>query len=70
MGFGSTVMVRSDDGKEQTWELVSSHEGAPGQGRLSVDSPVARALIGRRAGDVVAITLPRGEREFTVVSVS
>jgi transcription elongation factor GreA len=70
VAFGSTVMIRADDGTEQTWELVSSHEAAPGQGRLSVDSPVARALIGTRAGDVVAITLPRGERQFTVVSVT
>src|ERR1700691_6240820 len=38
VSFGSTVVVRAEDGKEQTWELVSSHEAAPGQGRLSIDS--------------------------------
>ena len=51
VSFGSTVVVRDEDGGEQTWELVSSHEAAPAQGRLSVDSPVARALIGSRAGE-------------------
>jgi transcription elongation factor GreA len=70
VAFGSTVVIRDPDGGEQTWELVSSHEAAPAQGRLSVDSPVARALIGSRKGDVVPVSLPRGEREFTVVSVT
>ena len=70
VSFGSTVVVRADDGKEQTWELVSSHEASPGQGRLSVDSPVARALIGSRAGEAVAVVLPRGERTYTIISVS
>ena len=69
VAFGSTVVVRAEDGREQTWELVSSHEAAPGQGRLSVDSPVARALIGTRAGDEVSISLPRGDRTYTVVGV-
>src|SRR5271165_491642 len=55
VSFGSTVVVRDENGAEQTWELVSSHEAAPPQGRLSVDSPVARALIGSRAGDRVTI---------------
>src|SRR5271168_1439776 len=70
VAFGSTVVVADQDGGEQTWELVSSHEASPGQGRLSVESPVARALIGRRAGDVVPVVLPRGERKYTVKSVS
>ncbi len=70
VAFGSTVVVRGEDAAEQSWELVSSHEAAPGQGRLSVDSPVAQALLGRRAGDEVTIALPRGQRTYTVVSVS
>jgi transcription elongation factor GreA len=70
VAFGSTVAVQGEDGSQQTWELVSSHEASPAQGRLSVDSPVARALIGSRAGDEVVIALPRGERTYTVVSVS
>ncbi len=70
VSFGATVVVRAEDAGEQTWELVSSHEAAPGQGRLSVDSPVAQALLGRRPGDEVTIALPRGQRTYTVVSVS
>jgi transcription elongation factor GreA len=70
VSFGSTVVVRAEDAGEQTWELVSSHEAAPAQGRLSIDSPVAQALLGRRPGDEVTIALPRGERTYTVLSVS
>jgi transcription elongation factor GreA len=70
VSFGSTVVVKGDDDREQSWELVSSHEASPSQGRLSVDSPVARALIGGRAGDEVTITLPRGERHYTIVRVT
>jgi transcription elongation factor GreA len=69
VGFGSTVVVRDEAGREQTWQLVSSHEASPPEGRLSFDSPVAQALVGRRAGEQAAIALPRGERTLTVVSV-
>ena len=70
VAFGTTVTVADDEGREQTWTLVSSHEASPAAGRLSVDSPVAQALIGLRAGDAATIRLPRGERRLTVRSVS
>jgi transcription elongation factor GreA len=68
--FGSTVVVRDESGRQQTWRIVSSHDAAPAEGRLSVDSPVARALSGRRPGDAASIDLPRGQRQLTVVSVT
>jgi transcription elongation factor GreA len=67
--FGSTVVVSDEAGAEQTWTLVSSHEAAPKEGRLSIESPVAKALTGRRAGDTTSIALPRGARTLTIVSV-
>lgn len=70
IGFGSTVVVRDQGGAERTWSIVSSHDASPGQGRISADSPVARALLGRRAGDEVAVALPRGESVLRVLSVS
>jgi transcription elongation factor GreA len=48
---------------------VSSTEASPTDGRLSMESPVAGALLGRRAGDVAVVQTPRGERRFKVVSV-
>lgn len=68
--LGSSVTVRDEDGREQTWRIVSSHEAAPSEGLLSIESPVARALTGRRVGDATAITLPRGERKLTIVHIS
>lgn len=70
VGFGSTVVVRDQGGAERTWSIVSSHDASPGQGRISADSPVARALLGRRPGEQVAVALPRGESVLTVLSVS
>src|ERR1700674_3695376 len=50
VSFGSTVVVADHNGVEHTWRIVSSHDASPAEGKLSVDSPVARALLGRRAG--------------------
>jgi transcription elongation factor GreA len=70
VGLGSTVVVRDGDGAEQTWKIVSSHDAAPREGRLSVESPTATALLGRAEGDETSVTLPRGKRTLTVLSVS
>jgi len=70
VGFGSTVVVREEDGSERTWTIVSSRDAAPADGRLSADSPVAGALMGRATGEAVSVTLPRGTRTMTVVRVS
>ena len=69
VGFGSSVLVRDQDGVEHTWRIVSSHEAAPAEGRLSAESPVALALLGRTPGDSVSVALPRGKRELTIVSL-
>jgi transcription elongation factor GreA len=70
VGFGSTVVVRDEAGTERSWRIVSSHDASPSDGRLSADSPVARALLGRRAGQRASVVLPKGESVLTVVSVS
>jgi transcription elongation factor GreA len=70
VSFGSTVEVK-DEGTGNTvkYTLVSSTEASPSEGKLSMDSPVAGALLGRRAGEVALVQTPRGERRFKVVSV-
>jgi transcription elongation factor GreA len=69
VGFGCTVSVRDQSGAEQTWRIVSSHDAAPAEGKLSAESPVAVALLGRRTGDKASVALPRGTRELTILSV-
>jgi transcription elongation factor GreA len=70
VGFGSKVLVREQNGRERTWRIVSSHDAAPAEGRLSADSPVARALVGRRAGEQASVSLPKGEVVLQILSVA
>jgi transcription elongation factor GreA len=69
VGFGSSVLVRDDQGVEHTWRIVSSHDASPAEGRLSAESPVALALLGRGPGDRTSVSLPKGERVLTIISV-
>jgi transcription elongation factor GreA len=69
VGLGSTVVVRDQEDVEHTWRIVSSHDAAPSDGRLSVESPVALALLGRGPGDQVSVSLPKGKRRLTVLTV-
>jgi len=69
VSFGSSVLVRDQDGVEQTWRIVSSHDASPAEGRLSAESPVAVALLGRAPGEKTCVALPKGKRELTTLSV-
>jgi transcription elongation factor GreA len=69
--YGSTVEVEDEkSGARQSYTLVSSRDAAPADGRLSIESPVANALRGLRAGDVAVVQTPRGERRLKVQAVS
>jgi transcription elongation factor GreA len=70
VGFGSTVVVRDHEGSEQTWRIVSSRDAAPKEGRLSAESPVAVALLGRAPGEQISVSLPKGKRTLTVISIN
>ena len=70
IGLGSTVEVEDEaSGRRTTYTLVSSHDADAAKGLLSVESPVAAGLLGHAAGDVAAVTLPRGEKHFRILSV-
>ena len=68
VGFGSRVEVEDAKGKK-TYELVSPSEADPGGGKISIDSPVAKSLVGGRVGDTVKLETPRGARELTIVAI-
>ena len=61
--------VRDEDGREQRFEIVSSQTAAPAAGKISIESPVARGLIGLAVGQQAQVALPRGSRSYTVLSV-
>src|SRR5215213_11789790 len=58
--IGSTVTIHSEDGKE-SFTIVGSAEAAPAKGRISNESPVGRALLGRKKGDTVVVSVPAGD---------
>jgi transcription elongation factor GreA len=68
--FGSQVKLRDEEsGKELDYKLVGATEASLAEGKLSVESPVAQAIIGKMPGDKVAVPTPRGDRRYTLVSV-
>jgi transcription elongation factor GreB len=67
--FGATVEVEDEDGKRSRYTLVGVDEADPGAGRLSWQSPIGRALLKKRLGDVVTVQRPRGEIDLEIVSI-
>jgi transcription elongation factor GreB len=67
--FGAWVTVEDGKGEERCYRLVGPDEFDLPGGLLSVESPLGRALLGRRDGDVVAVRRPAGTVELTVVEV-
>ncbi len=69
--FGATVDIEDlDSGSRVTYQIVGDIEADIRQNRISVSSPVARALIGRREGDVVEVHTPSGIKEYEIVGLS
>jgi len=67
--FGARVRLEAEDGEVVEYRLVGPDEFDVAEGRISVDSPVGRALLGRTEGDEVVVRRPRGEAAFTVLEV-
>ncbi|HUG48994.1 MAG TPA: transcription elongation factor GreA [Candidatus Limnocylindria bacterium] len=66
--IGSTVELESDDGRER-FTIVGSAEAAPQDGKISNESPVGRALLGRKKGDKVVVSVPAGDTNYKIVSI-
>ena len=68
--FGTTVDIANVETDEQvTYQIVGDDEADIKQGKLSVSSPIARALIGKEEGDVVVVKTPSGTVEYEIVEV-
>ena len=67
--IGSTVKVDGEEGKE-TFTIVGSAEAKPVEGRISNESPVGRALLGRKKGDKVSVKVPAGDFSYTIIEIS
>lgn len=67
--FGATVVIEDEDGKRSTYTIVGQDEIDTTQGRISHQSPLARALLKRRSGDSVTFHRPSGEVELTILEI-
>lgn len=70
VGFDATVVVEDDDGAHHTYRIVGPDEADAAAGLVSSSAPLARALLGKRVGDVAVVRKPKGEVELTIVSVT
>ncbi len=69
VAFGAVVRVSDPDGREREYAIVGEDEADAGQGKVSWVSPLARALIGAKAGQTVTWTRPAGDLELDIVSI-
>ena len=68
--FGATVTLEDEDsGDKVKYKIVGEHEAAVREGKISITSPIARALIGKSKGESAEVTTPRGTRSYEVLKV-
>src|SRR5262245_48569258 len=67
--FGATVTLEDEDGKVSTYQLVGPDETDTRGGRISMDSPIGKALMRKQKGDAVVVQRPKGEVELTIVDI-
>jgi transcription elongation factor GreA len=69
--FGATVTVVDEDTEEQKrYQIVGEAEADVKSGRVSITSPIARAMIGKKAGDTVEVKTPGGGKSYEIVTVA
>ena len=67
---GSKVVLKNDKGVETEFEIVGSNEVDPANGKISNESPFGQAMLGKKIGDTVNISTPRGEVVYTILKIS
>lgn len=70
VGIGSQVAVRAPNGKTQQYTIVGSAEASPLHGKISNESPVGRALIGKTLGDEVEVAAPSGAVKLRITQIA
>jgi transcription elongation factor GreA len=68
--FGATVTIVDEDTEEKkTWQIVGDFEADVKLGKISISSPIARALIGKKKGDMVEVAAPGGARTYEIEKI-
>lgn len=68
--LGSTFIVENNEGQRFTYTLVGKSEANPSAGKISNESPLGEAFLGKKQGDIVAVAVPAGNIQFTIKSIS
>ena len=68
--FSAWVTLEDASGKEKTWRIVGADELDPSRGWISIDSPMAHALLRKTVDDEVRVATPQGEQEYFVINIS
>lgn len=68
--FGAWIEIEDEEGEVKKVRIVGSDEFDGARGFISMDSPIGRALMKRRVGESVLVRLPKGEVEYTILSIS
>lgn len=66
--FGKQITIRSESG-DMTFELVGGYESNPKEGKLSIYSPIGKAVQGRKVGETVTVEAPKGLMTYTIISI-
>lgn len=69
ISVGSTVVLASK-GREETYNIVGEYEGNPAERKLSSVSPLGKALLGKKVGDTIHISVPAGTSSYTVLKIT
>lgn len=67
--FGATVTAADDDDKKVTYQIVGEHESDIKAGKLAIAAPLARALIGKKVGDIAEVNTPKGQQSYEILKI-
>ena len=67
--FGDRVTILNENDEEEAFVIVSIHEANPGEGLISIQSPIGKALLGRKIKDTVQVRTPSGVRKLTIIGM-
>jgi len=70
VSLGSVIKLRTSDDREYCYTLVGAFEANPTAGRISNESPVGKALLGHKVGDLVIVSTPGGVKEYTILTIA
>jgi len=65
---GSTIKIKSDK-ETKEYSIVGSNEADPGKGRISNESPIGQAFLGKKVGDIIDIKIPHGTKKFKIIAI-